>query len=220
MKVVIIDDHPVVRRGVQEMLSLEADIEVVGTAASVQEGLALLKDRRPEIALVDLRMPGGGGLQLIRQAREIAPRCQFIILTAYASPGEVAEAARENIAGYILKEALPEELVSALRLVAQGRRYYDPEVIDTIVGRDESNLITELTSRELEVLNCLVEGRSNTEISTSLHISENTVRRHVSSVLAKLQVKNRTQATHYAISRGIAGQSTTWSDNQEGSVKR
>ncbi len=204
MRVAIIDDHPVVRGGVRQMLSLESDIQVVGTAASVQEGLELLTAERPDIAMVDLRMPGGGGLELIRRARQVVPECRFIILTAYASQGEVAQAAREDISGYILKEALPEEMISALRLVAQGRRYYDPAIIDTIMGREESNLLRDLTRREMDILYCLVEGQGNSDIADSLHISENTVRRHVSNILAKLQVKNRVQAAHYAISRGIS----------------
>ncbi len=205
MRIVIVDDHPVVRSGVEQVLSLEEDMEVVGTASSVEEGLEIILAQEPDIALVDLRMRDGGGLDLIRRARPRVPGCRFVILTAYGSLGEVSQASQEAVDGYILKEALPEELVSALRLVARGRRYYDPEVVDSIVKGEDDNLLDRLTARELEVLAILAQGMDNTAISEQLYISENTVRRHVSNILGKLRVENRVQAAYYALSRGVGG---------------
>jgi DNA-binding NarL/FixJ family response regulator len=152
-----------------------------------------------------MRMPGGGGLELIRQARKKVPSCRFVILTSFASQKEVSEAIAENVEGYILKDALPDEFVSAIRLVARGRRYYDPEIIDSVM-RGEGDSLKELTGRELEVLEALAEGMSNKDIAKNFFISENTVKKHVCSILDKLELHDRTQAALFAFSRGMGRQ--------------
>ncbi len=204
MRIAIVDDHPVVREGVAQVLREEDDMQVVGTASSALEGVRLVEKENPDVVLVDLQMPGEGGLEMVRQARGLATSARFVILTAYASRGDVSAAVNEGVSGYILKDALPEDLVRAIRLVAGGRRYYDPAIIDLIVGQPDDDPLSTLTERESEVLAVLATGLDNKEIAGMLHISENTVKTHVSRILDKLQVKNRTQASHYAASRGIA----------------
>lgn len=208
MRIAIVDDHPVVREGVAQVLREEDDMQVVGTASSALEGVRLVEKENPDVVLVDLQMPGGGGLEMVRQARGLAASTRFVILTAYASRGDVSAAVNEGVSGYILKDALPEDLVRAIRLVAGGRRYYDPAIIDLIVGQPDDDPLSTLTERESEVLAVLATGLDNKEIAKMLHISENTVKTHVSRILDKLQVKNRTQASHYAASRGIATSDT------------
>ena len=203
MKIVIVDDHPVVRHGVVESLSMEQDIEVVGMASDSNEGLELLLSTRPDVAIVDLKMPGGGGLALIRQAREKKIDCRFIILTSYASYKDVSEAVTENVDGYMLKEALPEELISAIRLVFQGRRYYDPEIVNSVMNTKKKDPFQELTKRELEILEALAGGLNNRAISKDLYISENTVKKHICNLLDKLGMEDRTQAALFAFSHGL-----------------
>ena len=209
MRIVIVDDHPVVRRGLELTLKNEKDFEVVGSASSCPEGVETIKEKDPDIAIVDMKMPGGGGLELIRKARKLTSCCRFIILTSYASRNEVAQAVQENVEGYILKEALPEELISALRLVFKGRRYYDPEIIDSVISVERKHPLNDLTKRELEILTALAQGNNNKSIAEHLFISENTVKKHIGNLLSKLELKDRTQAALFAVSQGLSeGQET------------
>ncbi|NLC50810.1 MAG: response regulator transcription factor [Firmicutes bacterium] len=203
MRIVIVDDHPVVRNGVEQTLSAEKDMEVVGSAANCSEGLELIISEKPDIVIVDLRMPGGGGLELIRKARKEGVKCRFIILTSYVSYSDVSQAVAENVDGYILKEALPEELVAAVRLVNNGRRYYDPETIDSIVHKEDNDPFKKLTKREKEILYALTEGLSNKAIAEKFFITENTVKKHIGSLLNKLELQDRTQAALFAFSHGL-----------------
>jgi len=203
MKIVIVDDHPVVRQGLERCLAAEEDLEVVGMASSCREGAELILAQRPDLAIVDMRMPEGGGLELIRQVKKHFPECHFLILSSFASRGEVLEAFSENVDGYILKDALPEELLAAIRIIGKGRRYYDPEIMDTIVNGQAEDPIKTLTARELEILRALADGLSNREIAKKFYISENTVKKHVCNILDKLELQDRTQAALFAFSRGL-----------------
>jgi two-component system nitrate/nitrite response regulator NarL len=194
MRIVVIDDHPVVRNGLMQTFGLEEDIEVVGTAASCKEGMELIASEKPDLAILDLRMPDGSGLDIVRHGKNLAPDCRFLILTAYGSPQEVSQAVSEQVGGYILKDALPEEIVNAARLVGKGRRYFDPQTMEIIVKRDEENPLNSLTLRETEILDALSVGMNNGTIAETLHISEKTVKKHVSNLMAKLGVQNRIQA--------------------------
>jgi len=120
MRIVIVDDHPIVRSGLERVISREEDMEVVGTADSCPEGLEAIVAQKPDIAIVDYKIPGGDGFELIRRARKQVPDCRFIVLTSYSSQQVISRATSENVEGFILKEALPEELISAIRLVARG----------------------------------------------------------------------------------------------------
>ena len=203
MKIVIIDDHPIVRKGLEQVLSLEEDFEVVGTAASCREGKELLMAQKPNVAIVDLRMPDGNGCDLIKSIKNQVPDCRFIILTSYAGENDISRALSEKIDGYILKEALPEELISAIKIVVQGRRYFDPGVMNTLINNEEDDPLRNLTEREQEVLWALAEGLNNRAIGQKLFISENTVKKHVGNLLSKLDFHDRTQAALYAFSRGL-----------------
>lgn len=194
MRIVVIDDHPVVRNGLKQTIGLEEDMEVVGTAASCKEGLELVASQKPDLAILDLRMPDGSGLDIVRRCKILAPDCRFLVLTAYGSPQEVSQAISEQVGGFILKDALPEEIMNTARLVGKGRRYFDPQAIEIIVGRDEENPLNSLTLREKEVLDALSAGLNNNTIAEKLHISEKTVKKHVSNLMAKLGVQNRIQA--------------------------
>ena len=203
MRIVVIDDHPIVRRGLEDTVSREPGLEVVGTAASTDEGEALIVNCTPDLAIVDLKMPGGGGLELIRRCRKKVPACRYIILTSYLSSPEVAEAFANRVEGYVLKDALPEELLTAIRLVAGGRRYYDPQVMEHFLDGSDRKPLERLTDREIEILQCLAEGLSNKEIARKLFISDNTVKKHISHILGKLELEDRTKAALFAVAHGL-----------------
>lgn len=203
MRIVIVDDHPVVRQGLERCLAAEEDMEVVGMASSCSEGVELILAQRPDLAIVDMRMPDGGGLEMIRQVKKHLQGCRFLILSSYASRGEVSDAFSENVDGYILKDALPEELLTAIRIIGKGRRYYDPEIMDIMMHGEEKDPLNMLTTRELEILKALAEGLSNKEIAKKFYISENTVKKHVCNILDKLELQDRTQAALFAFSRGL-----------------
>jgi two-component system nitrate/nitrite response regulator NarL len=206
MRVMIVDDHPLVRKGIEMVASLESDIEFIGYASNGKEALELISKKNPEVALVDLRLPGEHGLDIIKKAREINNKCKYIILTSYATREEILNAMSLEVDGYILKEALPEELLSAIRLVARGRKYYDPVVVQHAMEyehKSKEDGMDELTPRELEVLAALARGMNNRTIAESLFISEHTVKKHIGQILEKLNLQDRTQAALYAVSRGI-----------------
>ena len=203
MQIVIVVDHPVVRNGLVQTISQEADMKVVGVAAATDEGVKLINAVKPDLAIVDLKMPGGGGMDLIRQCRGKVSDCRYIILTSYASYQEITEAFTNKVEGYILKDTLPEELITAIRIVAMGRRYYDPQVMEYYLNSAEKNLLEILTNREKEILRCLAEGLNNRDMAKKLFISENTVKKHISNILDKLELEDRTQAALFAVSHGM-----------------
>jgi len=206
MRVVVIDDHPLVRKGVEVVAQLEDDIEVVGFASNGREALKLLQEAKPDLALVDLRMPGEHGLEIIKKARDMNIECRYIILTSYATEEEIREAIAVEVDGYILKEALPEELISALRLVSGGKKYFDPAVVQYALGapqKGDDDSLESLTPREMEVLAALAKGMSNKAIAQSLFITEHTVKKHIGQILEKLDLHDRTQAALYAVSREL-----------------
>jgi len=205
IRIFVVDDHPLVKKGVEMVASLEEDIEVVGFASNGKEAIEQISTLQPNIVLVDLRLPGEHGLDIIRSSREIYQDCKYVILTSYANEAEIREAMVENVDGYILKEALPEELLSALRLVMKGRKYYDPIVVQYAMEQNHSleDNINRLTPREMEVLGALARGNNNKIIAEELVISEHTVKKHIGQILDKLNLKDRTQAALYAVSKGF-----------------
>ena len=207
MRVVIIDDHPLVRKGLKSILSLDGSMEIVGEATKSNEALPLLASKKPDLALVDLRLANESGLDLITEAKRQGVTCKFVILTSSTDEQDFKLAKEIGIDGYILKEALPEELIHALRIICRGRKYYDPGVYDLVMNSKETlqddGQIEQLTPKEKEVLLELGKGRSNKEIANSLYITEYTVKKHVSQVLAKLELTDRTQAALYANVKGL-----------------
>jgi len=198
MKLIIIDDHPLVRKGLEFVLSLESDIEVVGEASNRSEALFLLETHNPDIALVDLKLGNEYGLDIVTDALRNKIFCKFIILTSSVNDYDFRKAQEVGAYGYILKEALPEELLYAIRLVDHGRKYYDPGIIGAVMKESTTDIYNEaLTPREQEVLLALGEGLCNKDIAKKLFISDYTVKKHVSQILAKLGLHDRTQAALY-----------------------
>ncbi|HHY81608.1 MAG TPA: response regulator transcription factor [Clostridiales bacterium] len=203
MKLILVDDHPLVRKGLISVLSLESDLEIVGEAGNVREALDLINRVKPDLALVDLRLGNEYGLEILERSKN-TDSCKFIILTSSAEEEDFRRSEEAGALGYVLKEALPEELLYAVRLVSRGRKYYDPGIMDLIMkGSQQDVLIEELTPREKDVLIALGEGLSNKDIAKKLFISEYTVKKHVSQILAKLNLADRTQAALYAHTKGL-----------------
>lgn len=202
MKIFIVDDHPLVRKGLTAVFSFENDIDLVGESDNVNGAIELINKSKPDIVLVDLRLGNDCGLEIISKVKQQNHDIKFIILTSSASYEHFELAENLKVDGYIFKEALPEEMLYAIRLVARGRKYYDPELIDIRRQRDTSSN-EKLTEREYDVLRALSRGLSNKQIARELYITENTVKKHVSQILSKLNLQDRTQAALYAVESDI-----------------
>jgi len=207
MRIVIVDDHPLVRKGLASILSLDGTMEVLGEATNSKEALTLFRTVNPDLAIVDLRLADESGLELISEAKQQGVNCKFVVLTSSTEELDFKRAKEIGVDGYVLKEALPEELMHALRIINRGRKYYDPGVLDLVmksgVSHKNSEHIEQLTPKEKEVLLELGMGHSNKEISQILYITEYTVKKHVSQVLAKLGLADRTHAALYANVKGL-----------------
>ena len=201
IRIALVDDHRVVTRSLKAYLESFPDFEVVGIAAGGEELLEHLSEWRPQIVLLDLLMPGGwDGIETTRRILERAPDVRVIALTASLDEPRMMGVLRAGAAGYIRKDAEPETLLAAVRAVARGKTYIDPSVARQALGAAPRE---ELTARETEVLRRLAQGLSNKEIAETLSISEETVKTHVSNVLAKLEAENRAQAIVQALKRGL-----------------
>ncbi|MEK3952571.1 MULTISPECIES: response regulator transcription factor [unclassified Psychrobacillus] len=207
MRVVIIDDHPLIRRGLNSLFSLNESMDVIGEATNRREAMELLNAVKPDIAIVDLRLGEESGIELIIEAMRVGITSKFVILTSSTNEEDFKRAKEIGVVGYLLKEALPEELLHALQMIGKGRKYYDPNVLDLLmkapVPLDEDGHIEQLTPKEKEILIELGKGHSNKEISKTLYITEFTVKKHVSQVFAKLGLADRTQAALYANATGL-----------------
>ena len=210
IRVLIADDHAVVRQGLRTFLELQDEIEVVGEAADGVEALELVERTEPDVALLDLVMPRLGGLEAIRRIREVAPATRVLVLTSFADDDTVLPAVRAGAAGYLLKDVQPPELVGAIRTVHAGEALLAPAVATMLVeqlaaedGDGRAEREGHLTPREREVLALLARGRPNKVIARDLGVSERTVKTHVSNILAKLNLTDRTQAAVYAVRHGI-----------------
>jgi DNA-binding NarL/FixJ family response regulator len=201
IRIALVDDHRVVTRSLKAYLESFPDFEVVGIAAGGEEVLQHLSEWRPQIVLLDLLMPGGwDGIETTRRILERAPDVRVIALTASLDEPRMMGVLRAGAAGYIRKDAEPETLLAAVRAVARGKTYIDPSVARQALGAAPRE---DLTARETEVLRRLAQGLSNKEIAEALAISEETVKTHVSNVLAKLEAENRAQAIVQALKRGL-----------------
>jgi NarL family two-component system response regulator LiaR len=201
---VLVDDHAIVRQGLRAYLGLHADIEIVGEAASGQEGVALVCEKLPSVVLMDLLMPGGiDGVEATRQIRAASPSTQVIVLTSYADDERVFPAIKAGALSYLLKDTGPEDLLRAVRGAARGEAVLHPSVaarlVREITSDEGQHPLDELTEREREVLICIANGMANKEIADHLSIGERTVKTHVSNILGKLHLADRTQAAIYAL---------------------
>jgi DNA-binding NarL/FixJ family response regulator len=203
VKIVIVDDHPLVRRGLASVISMQSNLQFAGEATNGQEALLVIEEIQPDLVLIDLKLADESGLDIIKEARVRGFSCKFILLTSSASREDFLKAEEVLVDGYVLKEALPEELLFAIQLVHKGRKYYDPGLMEDKMRMSGSSPTDELTPKEKEVLIELGQGACNREIASRLFISEFTVKKHVSQILAKLQVADRTQAALYANAVGL-----------------
>jgi two-component system, NarL family, response regulator LiaR len=205
----IVDDHIVVRQGLRAFLETRPELLVIGDAGTGEEALRLVEQYAPDVALVDLVMPAMDGVEVTRRVRNISPRTQVIIFSSFYKDEHIFPAIRSGALSYLLKDARPEELVEAIHKAASGEAVLDAKVAARIVqemqrGADQGvNPFAELSERELEVLRLIAGGLSNQAIAEQLFISEKTVKSHVSNILSKLHLSDRTQAAVYAWTKGI-----------------
>ena len=207
--VLLVDDHEMVRRGVRDFLETQGDITVVAEAGSGEEAVRLAAEHAPDVALMDLIMPGMDGVEATRRLTTRSPRTSVVMLTSYHNDEHVFPAIRAGALSYVLKEIGPGELAEAVRKAAAGEAVLHPRVAARVVRelhgarRDEPNAFRELSDRELEVLKLIADGLSNAEIAGRLYVSEKTVKSHVSNILGKLHLADRTQAAVYAWRQGV-----------------
>ncbi|MEA2226938.1 MAG: hypothetical protein QOF04_568 [Solirubrobacteraceae bacterium] len=207
IRIVIADDHAVVRQGLRTLLELQEEMEVVGEAADGEEAVAQVEATSPDVALLDLVMPRLGGIDAIRRIRERCPATRILVLTSFADDDTVLPAVRAGAAGYLLKDVQPQDLIAAIRTVHAGEALLAPEVatmlVEQLAAGDEPRDRDELTPRERDVLAQLARGQPNKLIARELGVSERTVKTHVSNILGKLDLTDRTQAAVYAVRHGL-----------------
>lgn len=209
IKLLIADDHHVVRRGLLFFLKTQKDIEVVGEAKDGIEAVELAQKLRPDVVLMDLMMPNMDGIEATRRLKECMPSVKVLILTSFSDQDHVIQGIRAGAVGYQLKDAEPDELVQAIQAVYRGESQLHPKVTSHVLthlsspANDEKKPIEELTKREKEVLMEIAKGKSNKEIASVLYITEKTVKTHVSNILAKLNLADRTQAALFAVRNGV-----------------
>jgi two-component system, NarL family, response regulator LiaR len=204
IRLLIADDHPIVRQGVRFLLEQHRDLEVVGEAGEGAVAVRLAEELKPDVILLDLVMPGQDGVETIRELRRRARGVRILVLTSYHGDELIYRAIRAGALSYLLKDVEAGELVRAVRAAARGESVLHPRVAARVLSGLRGDELTEgLTRRELEVLTRLARGDTNREIAAALHISEETVKTHVSNLLAKLQVESRTQAALYALRRKL-----------------
>lgn len=203
IKILIVDDHPVVRSGLQGMLSAQTDFEVIGEAVDGAGAVAFAEKDSPDVILMDLKMPGMDGVSAIREIKASAPEIHILVLTTYDSDADIMPAIEAGATGYLLKDSPRDDLFRAIRSAADGESVLAPTVAARLMGRMRAPAEEALTSRELEVLELLAEGLLNKEIAQRLHISAATVKTHLLHIYAKLNVDGRTAAVTEALKRGI-----------------
>jgi len=210
IRILIVDDHPLIREGLRAVLETQPDLELVGEACDGYEAVRQALALKPDVIMMDLALPLKDGITAIREILRAAPGIKVLVLSNYLEDDKVFGALRAGAKGYILKETGSQEVRQAVRNIYQGKAALDPAVqrklVDHVAGNDASAHAAgdELTERELEVLRLMAQGSTNPQIAAQLLVAEGTVRFHVSNVLRKLGLENRTQAVLYALQRGLA----------------
>ena len=207
ISVLLVDDHAVVRQGLRAFLSLQDDIDVVGEASDGQEAVGMVKELLPDVVLMDLIMPNMGGIQATREVRRLSPGTQVLVLTSFAEDDKVFPAIKAGAMGYQMKDVSPVELADAIRAVHRGDTPLHPEIAKKLMREfaDPARRTLQredLTEREQEVLSLVAQGMSNRDIAERLVLSPKTVKTHVSNILSKLHLADRTQAAIYALRQG------------------
>ena len=210
ISIILADDHPVVRRGMQALLESEQDFSIVGVASDGLEAVELTERLKPDVLVLDLMMPGLSGLEVLRILRERSPRTRTVILSMYSSSAFVAQALQNGAVGYVLKECTEENLVRAVREAAAGRRFLSPPVteiaIDAYIEQSKTGPFDPhetLTPRQREVLQLAAEGKTNAEIAARLNISQRTVENHRATLMQRLGLQNQTALIRHAIRHGL-----------------
>lgn len=210
MKILLCDDQAVIRDGLEMLLTLEKDMQVVGSASDGAEAVELAAQKQPDLILMDLKMPGVNGIEATRDIRARFPHIKILVLTTYDDDEWVFDAIRAGASGYLLKDTPRQKIIEAIRGTMDGKSFLDPAVAGKLMNQISSNqkqpasiLAEKLTERELDVLRLLAKGFNNSDIARQLHLSEGTVRNHVSAILEKLGVSDRTQAAVIAIRHGL-----------------
>jgi DNA-binding NarL/FixJ family response regulator len=200
LKVMLVDDHYLVRMGLASVIAVEPDMTVCAEASSGEQAQALFRTHRPDVTLMDLRLPGMSGAETIHAIRNEFPDARFVMLSTYVCDEEVYGALQAGAMAYLVKSVQRDELITAIRKAAAGQRHIPPEVAARLADRVARS---QLSAREIEVLRLLVTGRRNRAIASALEITEGTVKLHVSSILSKLGADDRTEAVTVALQRGI-----------------
>jgi DNA-binding NarL/FixJ family response regulator len=210
ISVLVVDDQRVVRDGLTMLVGLIDGVEVLGAASDGAEAVALAQEKRPDVVLMDLRMPGTDGVSATTQLKELLPEIRVLVLTTYADEASIMPALRAGAAGYLTKDASAEEIESAIRAVHAGQTHLDPAVQRQLVAAMVAQPATPtgptevLTAREAEVLTLIATGLSNTEIGAKLVLSNATVKTHINRIFAKIGARDRAQAIRYAYEKGLA----------------
>jgi DNA-binding NarL/FixJ family response regulator len=205
IRVLVVDDHPVVRQGLRTFLDLQPDLTVVGEAADGAGCVERAEELRPDVILLDLRMPGEDGVAALNGLRERGNPARVLVVTSFTEPAAVLPAVRAGAAGYVYKDVDPPALAAGIRAVHAGHILLHPDVARLLAAGEPAGSGGRLTGRERQVLGEIALGRSNREIARQLGLSEKTVKTHVSAILTKLGVQDRTQAALHAVNSGIVG---------------
>jgi DNA-binding NarL/FixJ family response regulator len=200
IRILIVDDHPVVRAGLASMLGTQESLDVVGAAWNGQEAFALIERHKPQVMLLDLRMPGMNGIETLQALHSCPTPPRVLVLTNFETDEDVYRAVCAGAQGYLLKSTTQQEMIEAIKTVASGRRYFPAHIASRLAQRmSRSNL----TARENEILEMMAKGLTNKQIGTALNISANTARNHVNNIIEKLDVADRTEAVTTAIQQGL-----------------
>ena len=210
LRIIIVDDHEVVRLGLKALLDCHPDFTVVAEASTAREAVQKAEAHRPEVVIMDIRLPGGSGIDACREITQRLPEAKVIMLTSYAEDEMLFDAIAAGAAGYVLKQIGGDELVRAIEAVGRGEALLDPALTQRVFERvraaqrqDEQSAFKDLTDQEMRVLALLAEGKTNREIAQALYLGEGTVRNYVSSILSKLRLSNRAEAAAYAVQHKI-----------------
>jgi len=209
IKILIVDDHAVVRKGIRALLATETDLEVIGEAVDGEQAVTLYQELNPDLLLLDLIMPKVNGIEVIKKIKGDHPQAKILVLTSFAADDQVFPAIKAGALGYLLKDTEPDDLIDAIHQVYMGESSLSPtvarKVLEEVFHPAQKPLSPDpLTNREVDVLQVLAKGKSNRDIAGELSISETTVRTHVSNILGKLHLASRTEAALYALKEGMA----------------
>jgi len=203
VRIFLLDDHEVVRRGVRELLELQEDFEVVGEAGTAEEALSRIPATEPDVAIIDMRLPDGNGVEVCRAIRSELPEIQCLMLTSFSDDEALVQAVVAGASGYLLKQIRGNDIVDAVRRVASGESLLDPKVAERVRAQfrkaePEDERLARLTPQERRILGYIAEGLTNRQIGAEMHLAEKTVKNYVSNLLAKLGMERRTQAAVFA----------------------